>query len=117
ALPLSNDTAGVLSGTTFKVTNTQPMRFYSLTATPMSSNDLLTVNLLNRIAYGPTPDELARVKAIGPQAYINEQLAPEAITETIDAYTSVATNGVTLPPPTWTFLSYTGLVSSSNLYL
>ena len=46
--------------------------FYSVAATPMSSNDLLSVNLLNRIAYGPTPDEMARVKAIGPQAYIAE---------------------------------------------
>ena len=115
--PLSNDTSGVLSGTTFRVTNSQPTRFYNLAATPMSSNALLTANLLNRIAYGPTPDELARVAAIGPQAFINEQLAPELLTETVDAYTTQATNGVpTSPAPQWRFLSYSGFFTSSNLY-
>ena len=58
----TNDSSVVLSGATFQVTNSQPMRFYSLGATPMTSNDLLSVNLLNRIAYGPTPDELVRVR-------------------------------------------------------
>jgi uncharacterized protein (DUF1800 family) len=116
--PLSNDTSGVLSGTTFRVTNSQPTRFYNLAATPMSSNALLTANLLNRIAYGPTPDELARVAAIGPQAFINEQLAPELVTETVDAYTTQTTNGVpTLSTPQWRFLTYTGTFSSAILYL
>jgi hypothetical protein len=118
AAPFSNDASGVLSGTSFKVTNTAPMKFYSVGATPMGSNALLTANLLNRIAYGPTPDELLRVAAIGPQAYINEQLAPENLTETIDAYTSQTTNGVPAPAaPQWQYLSFSGLVSSSNLYL
>src|SRR5436190_12165040 len=104
--PLSNDTSGVLGGTTFRVTNNQPTRFYNLAATPMSSNALLTANLLNRIAYGPTPDELVRVATIGPQAFISEQLAPEALTETVDAYTTQTTNGVLTPTtPQWRFLS------------
>ena len=113
----TNDSSVVLSGATFQVTNSQPMRFYSLGATPMTSNDLLSVNLLNRIAYGPTPDELVRVRAMGPQAYIAEQLAPEALVETHDVYVSETTNGV--PPsgaPEWRFASYTGFFSSSNLY-
>ena len=83
----------------------------------MTSNDLLSVNLLNRLAYGPTPDELVRVRAMGPQSYIAEQLAPEALVETHDVYVSETTNGV--PPsgaPEWRFASYTGFFSSSNLY-
>ena len=116
-VPFTNDGSAVLSGTTFRTTNTQPFKFYSLAATPMSSNDLLTVNLLNRIAYGPTPDELARVKAMGPQAYINEQLAPENLTETIDTYSSQTTNASPTPPPlAWQFLSFSGTFSQSNLY-
>ncbi len=116
--PLSNDTSGVLSGTTFRVTNNQPTRFYNVAATPMSSNALLTANLLNRIAYGPTPDELARVAAIGPQAFINEQLAPEILPETVDSYTTQTTNGVAAPvTPQWRFVSYSGFFTESNLYI
>ncbi|HTD65441.1 MAG TPA: DUF1800 family protein [Candidatus Limnocylindria bacterium] len=117
AFPFLNDNSGVLSGTAFRVTNTQPIQFYGVGATPMSSNDVLSVNLLNRIAYGPTPDELVRVKAMGPQAFIDEQLAPEAIVEPTEPYTSQITNGVPTPAaPQWQFLSYTGLFTSSNLY-
>src|SRR5205085_9761451 len=56
ALPLTNDPTLVQAGTSFRVTNGQPTRFYKVGATSMSSNALLSVNLLNRIAYGPTPD-------------------------------------------------------------
>jgi len=35
--------------------------------------------LLDRIAYGPTPAEAARVRALGADAYIDEQLHPERI--------------------------------------
>ena len=45
--------------------------------TPLSGNALLTAGALNRLAYGPTPDELERVASMGPQAYIEEQLVPE----------------------------------------
>lgn len=34
---------------------------------------------LNRMAYGPRPDDLARVRALGLPAYIEEQLNPAAI--------------------------------------
>ena len=37
---------------------------------PQSTNSLLTATVLNRLAYGPTPDELERVRGIGPDAYI-----------------------------------------------
>jgi len=115
-VPLTPD-AGTVSNFIFRGLSGAPTRFYRVEATPMSSNDLLSVNLLNRLAYGPTPDELVRVRTMGPQAYIDEQLAPEAISETHDFYVSQTTNGV--PPsgvPEWRFVSYTGFFSSSNLY-
>ena len=70
--------------------NAAPPFFARLQLTPMTSNALLTAIVLNRLAYGPTPDELERVTAIGPQAFINEQLAPETVTETIDSFPAVS---------------------------
>ena len=57
-------------------------------ALPPSSTEL---HLLNRIAFGVHPDDLARVRAIGAQAYIEEQLHPEdiddsAVDQTIAQY-------------------------------
>ena len=115
--PLTPLVSGTLSNFNYSVPSTSPTRFFRVEAVPMSSNDLLSVNLLNRLAYGPTPDELVRVRTMGPQAYINEQLAPENITETHDFYVSQTTNGVpTSGQPEWRFASYTGFFSSSNLY-
>ena len=114
----TNDGSGRVSGYTWSASNTAPAKFYELGVTPLSSNAVLTATVLNRLAYGPTPDELERVTAIGPQAYIDEQLAPDAITETFDTYTAVVTNGVTLPPNTnWSSISVTGRFTSTNLYL
>src|SRR5437867_4564773 len=91
------------NGYVFSTTNTLPNQFFGLTLAQMSSNALLTANVLNRLAYGPTPDELERVTAIGPQAYIDEQLQPENIANTLDSYSLHVTNGVSLPPTTnWT---------------
>ena len=74
--------------------NTPAPQFVRLQAAPISSNALLTSIVLNRLAYGPTPDELERVltatNAIGPQAFIAEQLAPDTITETIDSFPAIS---------------------------
>jgi len=87
-------------------------------ATSMSSNNLLIANLLNRIAYGPTPDELERLALIGPQAYINEQLAPENVVENIESYTVQTTNGVpSSGVPQWRQILVNGTISASNLYV
>lgn len=37
--------------------------------------------LLNRLAYGPRPGDLARLARLGPSVYIDEQLHPEKIAE------------------------------------
>lgn len=86
--------------------------FYRLRGESLSPESLWGVVALNRLAYGPTPDLLDRVltgpRAIGPAAYLAEQLAPEAIPDTLDA---------PLPALDWQFVSVTGVASSSILYL
>lgn len=77
-------TSGLLSGWTWTDSIQTPQEFYRVEAVPMSANDTLTALVLNRLAYGPTPDELERVKSIGPDAYIAEQLAPENISQSLD---------------------------------
>ncbi|MGI8965325.1 MAG: DUF1800 family protein [Limisphaerales bacterium] len=79
--------AGVVSGFSWAITNNDPIGFFQLQVTPLSSNELLTATVLNRLAYGPTPDDLERIltgpSPIGAQAYIDEQLAPQTISETV----------------------------------
>ena len=78
-----------------------PMGFYRVDVTPLSSNALLASTVLNRLAYGPTPDDLAAVSSSGPQAYIDEQLAPELIAETADtAHTNLPIIEAKLVPVT-----------------
>ncbi|MEW6302823.1 MAG: DUF1800 family protein [Verrucomicrobiota bacterium] len=83
--PFQPATNGALSGYQWSAPATNSMAFYRLEVVPMSSNAQLTATVLNRLAYGPTPDLLERVLAgpspIGPDAYLAEQLAPEAVTE------------------------------------
>lgn len=110
------------AGYSYTTSNTLAQQFFKLRLTNMSSEALLTANLLNRIAYGPTPDDLERIftgpSAIGPDAYIEEQLAPETIPSGVDSYVAVTTNGVVLPPNTnWNIVTVTGAVSSPVFYL
>ena len=121
----TNDGSGKISGFSWTGSNVANAKFFKMGATTMSSNALLTANVFNRLAYGPTPDELERVLTgptpIGPQAYLNEQLAFEGLVETSDAYVTVATNGVSTPPWTnWVFVSVTGRATTAtrtNLYI
>lgn len=112
------DLSGTLSGYdwTAPLAESDPIGFYRLQVTPISADALLVSTVLNRLAYGPTPDELERVTTIGPQAYIDEQLAPELIQETlpIDAVSTGSATG-------WQFFKATGNGSGSstgtNLYV
>ncbi len=116
--PFTNDNSGSISNFSFRVTNNAPVKFYNVSATPMSSNNLLIANLLNRIAFGPTPDELQRLTNIGPQAYINEQLAPDTVVDTLDSYVTDTTNGV--PPPSelqWRNVTVDGAFTATNFYV
>lgn len=119
----TNENTNAVSGFSWRGTNSAPAKFYSLGVTPMSGNALLTANVLNRIAYGPTPDELERIAALpgGAQDYINEQLAMDGLVETSDAYSTVTTNGVNPGPPTnWVFVTLRARATGpdrTNLYI
>ncbi len=108
----ARDTNGSLSGFQWRGTNSSLSGFYQLEVVPMSSNALLTATLLNRLAYGATPDELERVSAIGPQAFIDEQLAPELIQENL-SFETITTNFGS----GWQYFTATGTPSSTNLYV
>ncbi len=49
------------------------------TAAPGLTEEQKIVHLLNRIGYGPRPGDVERVKRVGLNAYIDEQLHPETI--------------------------------------
>ncbi len=40
-----------------------------------------TLNILNRLSFGPRPGDVQRVESMGIEAYIQQQLAPESIPE------------------------------------
>ena len=116
--PFTNDPSAAMNGFTYVDTNNAPFRFYKVAATPMSSNSLFSANLLNRIAYGPTPGELQRLATIGPDAYIAEQLAPETVSDTLNVVTVHQTNSVpSSGVPEWRNVTVNGTFSSSNLYV
>src|SRR5205085_2885001 len=119
--PLTNDNSGVIAGNVFTKSNSAPFEFYGLAVTPMNSNAVLTANVLNRLAYGPTPDDLAAVAASGPQAYIDSQLNNLGAAEAVDAYTVVQTNGVNggqgIPNTNWVSISVTGRYTTPVLYI
>ena len=50
----------------------------ALATTPMTEQEQI-IHVLNRLAFGPTAEEVARVKEIGLSQYISEQLAPETV--------------------------------------
>jgi uncharacterized protein (DUF1800 family) len=108
--PFAEDAAATLSGDTWTVPVMGSQDFYRIRVMPMDSNRLLSATVLNRLAYGPTPDELARVTAMGAQAYIAEQLAPELIQENLDIDQMPDNSG-------WRQYTATGPGSSSILYL
>src|ERR1041384_5782929 len=82
---ISTTTNGTNFGYEWRSTNENASSgFYGVQVTPMTSNALLSATVLNRLTYGPTPDELARISTIGPDAYIAEQLAPWNLTEDVD---------------------------------
>lgn len=80
-------------------------RFFRVESVPMPAEMLTATTLLHRIAYGPTPDELDRVLALGSAAYIAEQLAPENISETLDVLDTA---------PKWKQVVATGTATTSG---
>lgn len=54
-----------------------------LGAGAQENDEATALHVLNRIAYGPRPGDIARVKAMGVKAYIDQQLAPEQIADPV----------------------------------
>ena len=86
----------------------EPAGFYRVVPRQLSTNELWATTLLYRIAYGPTPDDEERVRQLGPEAYLAEQLNAESVPETLDTVDAT---------PRWQRITATGLGSSSRLYV
>lgn len=100
----------------WRLTNvTAPSGFYRVGSTPMNPNSLLSSTVLNRLAYGPTPDELDRVNAIGPDAYIAEQLNMNGVVDTLDNYSIETGNSAAMVDSStnWIYNTATGTVAST----
>jgi uncharacterized protein (DUF1800 family) len=102
---------GALSGYNWQQPGQTGLEFFKVEMTPKSAASVQNANLLNRIAYGPTPDDLERLTQLGPDAYIREQLAPELITE------NLAVDRLGPPATEWQYVTQTGTASSSTLYI
>ena len=66
---------------------------FVIAAAPLSSPVLsvsAAVHVLDRLAFGPTLEELRRIKTIGEERYISEQLDPDQIPEPIELRSRIA---------------------------
>ena len=99
--PWTEDLSGTFSNLTWTAPINTDHTFHRLAVTRLSSNAVLTATVLNRLAYGPTPELLDRLNVTGPEAYIAEQLAPESVIERATAaHSSIATIESRLGTPT-----------------
>ncbi len=118
---LLDTTSGRLLGPSYEVTNGGPNRLYRVSVTPMASNDVFSATVLNRVTYGPTPEDIARIQSIGPQAFINEQLAWDQLVEDLNTAPPIVNSPY--PPPNqplftnWIRVSDSGTASNTNLFL
>ena len=55
----------------------------SFSKTPRLTEEQRIVHVLNRLGFGPRPGDVERIKSIGLENYINQQLAPEKIADTL----------------------------------
>src|SRR6185436_14511526 len=74
--------------------------------------------VLNRLCYGPTPDDIDHIRAVGPEQFIAEQLAPENIIESIDTDPPITNTPPVVPPPNpltnWIHVTATGTAGGNN---
>lgn len=109
---------GRLVGPTFIATNGGSAGFFRVTVTPVSSNATFAANVLNRLTYGPTPDDIAHLAAVGPEAFIEEQLAADGIAEDLDRQSPITNAPPVAPVPgNWIRVSDSGTASNTNLFL
>ena len=111
--PLVPDpSSGVLLGPSFSVTNRDPAWFYRVRVTPLAPEELLAATVLNRLCYGPSPADIDHIRAVGAEAYIQEQLAGEMLPDTLNVDPSITNTPLPLTPPdsltNWIRISATG---------
>jgi len=113
--PFTEDTLGIISGYEWTAPISGSLGFHRLQVIPLSSNALLSATVLNRLTYGPTPDDIERIGGIGPQAFIDEQLAWDGHSESLDTDPPI-TNAPPPPPPftNWIRVSATGTATATN---
>ena len=70
-------TAGLLLPSTFVVAQKREVSSKKLT------EEQRIVHVLNRLGFGVRPGDIERVKSVGVENYINQQLAPENISDTV----------------------------------
>ncbi len=111
--PFTENHAGTIAGYEWTGPADGPAGFHRLSTTLLSPDALLSATVLSRLTYGPTPADVAHIAAIGPQAFIDEQLASESITDTLDSDPPVI-NGPPPPLTNWIRLSVTGTTTGTN---
>ena len=55
----------------------------SSSAVPAHPDDKTILHVLNRVSFGPRPGDVARVREMGLESYIDQQLHPERIADTL----------------------------------
>ncbi len=114
-LPFAEDNSGVWNGFEWSGAAPAGSAFFQVRAQQIPPDALYSTTLLNRIAYGPTPDELDRVSSLGAEGYLEEQIAPEKIFEDL----SLEIDEPAPPVPIreadgWTKLVVSGVATSAN---
>jgi uncharacterized protein (DUF1800 family) len=66
--------------------------FTSGSCSQLADGDEKVVHLLNRMTFGARPGDIARVKQMGQQAFINEQLSPSSLKESAEVADMEAAN-------------------------
>ena len=65
-------------------------------AIPVNADDRTIAHVLNRLGFGPAPDDIERVRGIGLEAYIEQQLRPERVPDTVVASRLAALRTLTM---------------------
>ena len=111
--PFVLDSIGILSANTFLPTIGNSNGFFKLEVTPMATNRLQAATVLNRITYGPTPDDLEFLSTNSVDAFIEQQLAPETIAEIEDSEVTF-TSGSGQNTFKWIYVQQTGTFTASG---
>jgi len=77
-------------------------------------SDAQVTHILNRMAFGPTPADVAHLKALGIDRYIDEQLHPDKIAETPELAARLAGLDTLKLDPTQLFNEYGPILPAMN---